>query len=67
MLTCVHSPIDPMRVVEQDEAERLIDTGVWFDCPAKAKQYRQKVEDEIKREGENLPKAKLKGKRHERQ
>lgn len=65
MLTCVYHPIDPMRVVEQDEAERLIAKGVWFDCPAKAKQYRSSVEDEIRQESkavEKLPKAKLKGK-----
>lgn len=65
MLTCVHSPIDPMRVVEQDEAERLKATGVWFDCPAKAKQYRTKVEDEIKQESKGVskpPKTKPKGK-----
>lgn len=65
MLTCVHSPIDPMRVVEQDEAERLKATGVWFDCPSKAKQYRIKVEDEIKRESKEVakpPKNKTKGK-----
>lgn len=63
MLTCVHSPIDPMRVVEQDEADRLKATGVWFDCPAKAKQYRDKVEGEIKQESKEAklpPKTKLK-------
>ena len=65
MLTCVHHPIDAMRVVEQDEAERLKATGVWFDCPAKAKQYRTKVEDEIKQESMEAPKppkTKQKGK-----
>ena len=65
MLTCVHHPIDPMRVVEQDEAERLRATGVWFDCPSKAKQYRIKVEDEIKQESKEVakpPKTKTKGK-----
>lgn len=65
MLTCVHHPIDPMRVVEQDEAERLRATGVWFDCPAKAKQYKLKVEDEIRQESmeaKKPPKTKPKGK-----
>jgi len=47
MLTCVHSPIEPMRVVEQHEAERLKSSGVWFDCPAKAQKYREKVEAEV--------------------
>jgi hypothetical protein len=65
MLTCVHHPIDAMRVVEHDEAERLKSTGLWFDCPAKAKRYRDKVASEIKQESkgcENIPKAKAKGK-----
>jgi hypothetical protein len=65
MLTCVHSPIDAMRFVEKDEADRLMATGVWFDCPAKAKQYRTKVEDDIKqelKEVEKPPKTKPKGK-----
>jgi hypothetical protein len=50
MLTCIYHPIDPFRVVEAEEADRLKETGVWFDCPSKAKQYRAKVEDEIKEE-----------------
>lgn len=50
MLTCVYHPIDAMRVVENEEADRLKASGVWFDCPAKAKTYRDKVEDEIKSE-----------------
>ena len=59
MLTCVYSPIEPMRVVEDDVAERLKASGVWFDCPTKAKQYRNKVEDEIKQESKAVkPKAK---------
>lgn len=48
MLTCVYHPIDKMRVVEEDEAERLLKTGVWFDSPTAALAYRTKVEDEIK-------------------
>ncbi len=56
MLTCVHSPIEPMRVVEEHEAMRLKETGVWFDCPAKAKKYREKVEAEIKDELQPEPK-----------
>jgi len=54
-----------MRVVEQDEAERLKATGVWFDCPAKARRYKLKVEDDIKRESKGAskpPKTKSKGK-----
>ena len=64
MLTCVYHPTDPMRVVEDDEAERLKALGVWFDSPVDAKQYRLKVENEIKQE---QPKAKQKGKFDERE
>lgn len=50
MLTCVYHPIDGSRVVEDDEAERLYKTGVWFDSPALAQEFRNKVEDDIKAE-----------------
>lgn len=66
MLTCIYHPIDRMRVVEEDEAQRLIVSGVWFDSPDKARDYRAKVVDEIKQESSKLPKAKLKGKENER-
>ncbi len=69
MLTCVYHPIDAYRVVETDEADKLKATGVWFDSPAKAKQYRERVEDEIKQESMEAikpPKTKLKGKSNER-
>ena len=64
MLTCVYHPIDDFRVVEEDEADQLKATGVWFDSPAKAANYRAKVEREI--EEESKPKAKLKGKSNEK-
>ncbi len=68
MLTCVYHPLDPMRVVEEEEADRLKASGVWFDCPTKAKQYRDNVEAEIKQESKaERPKAKqLKEKQNER-
>ena len=67
MLTCVYHPIDDMQVVEEDEAQRLKASGVWFDSPLKAKQYREKVENEIKEESKApKPKAKLRGKDHEK-
>jgi len=50
MLTCVFHPIDAMRVVEEDDAARLIASGVWFDSPALAQNYRVKVETDIKKE-----------------
>lgn len=67
MLTCVYHPIDEFRVVEEDEAEKLMASGVWFDSPLDAKKYREKVENEINKETEDAkvvkqPKAKsLKG------
>ena len=54
--------------VEEDEAERLMASGGWFDSPTKAKEYRAKVEDEIKQESKAAkPRAKQKGKDDERQ
>ncbi len=50
MLTCVFHPIDDMRVVEEDEAEQLRASGVWFDSPTEAQAYRAKVEQDIKKE-----------------
>lgn len=50
MLTCVYHPIDSMQVVESNEADKLKASGVWFDSPAKAKAYRDRVEEEIKQE-----------------
>jgi hypothetical protein len=52
MLTCVYHPINRMAVVEDDEAEKLIASGVWFDSPDKAKQYLENVEREMKQESE---------------
>lgn len=68
MLTCVYHPIDSCRVVESDEAEILMASGVWFDSPVKAKEYRAKVEEEIKQESKaEKPKTKpLKEKSNER-
>ena len=68
MLTCIFHPIEPMRTLEDEEAEKLLATGVWFDSPAKASQYREQVEDEIKQESKAAkPRAKQpKGKSDER-
>lgn len=59
MLTCVYHPIDSCRVVEDDEATKLKDTGVWFDCPRKAKAYK----DEVSRDIQNETKTKAQNKR----
>jgi len=67
MLTCVYHPIDDCRVVDEDEAELLIASGVWFDSPAKSKASRDKVEEEIKHESKvKLPRSKKKGSHDER-
>lgn len=61
MLTCVYHPLDPFRVVEHEEAERLIESGVWFDCPNKAKAYRNRVEEDVKNEKSKASPNKVKG------
>ena len=67
MLTCVYHPLDDFIVVEDDEAEKLLASGVWFDSPVKAQQYRNKVENEIKEENKaKKTKAKLKGNDNEK-
>ncbi len=66
MLTCVYHPIDSRRIVEEDEAQRLIASGVWFDDPNKAKLYREKVEKEIQQESMAEKPKKTKEKSNER-
>lgn len=64
MLTCIYHPIDPCRFVEEDEAEKMQASGIWFDCPNKAQAYRDRVEDKIKNESlKPAPIAQFKGKR----
>lgn len=67
MLNCVYHPIDNMRVVENEERERLIASGFWFDSPDDAKKSREKVEQQIKDEPKaEKVKAKLKEKDNEK-
>ncbi len=72
MLTCVFHPIDPMQVVEEDVAMQMVASGVWFDSPADAENYRTKVENEIKEEQKVAttpvvqPKLRRKGNSNER-
>lgn len=54
MLTCVYHPIDDFIVVEDDEADKLLASGVWFDSPLKAQDYRNKVENELKEENKAI-------------
>lgn len=64
MLTCIFHPIDSMRVVEEDEAEKLMASGFWFDCPGKAQSYRNELEEDMKKE--KVEKAELKKKKPEK-
>jgi len=66
MLAFVYHPIDGSRVVEQEEADSLIEAGGWFDCPKKASEYRCKVESDIKNE-RKAAKAQKKEQENERQ
>jgi|HubBroStandDraft_4_1064222.scaffolds.fasta_scaffold510734_2 hypothetical protein len=50
MLKCVYHPLHPFQVVEDEEADKLLATGVWFDTPTKAKDYLKKIENEINEE-----------------
>lgn len=67
MLTCIYHPLDHYRVVEHDEAERLIESGVWFDCPSKARAYKEGVEEDVKNEKAQAEKQKSKGQTKEKQ
>jgi|GEM_PF-2165534 hypothetical protein len=66
MLTCIYHPLDHFRVVEHDEAERLIESGVWFDCPAKARAYKEGVEKDVRNEKAEAAKPKAKGQTKEK-
>lgn len=67
MLNCVYHPIDEMQVVDNEERDRLLATGVWFDHPLKAKEYREKIEKELQQESEpKKAKAKKEGKDDEK-
>lgn len=61
MLTCIYHPLDHFRVVEHDEAEHLIESGIWFDCPTKAKAYKKQVEEDVKNEKAEAAKPKVRG------
>lgn len=59
MLNCVYHPIDAMRLVEEEERERLLASGFWFDSPldalAKRRAIEQHVEEEIDEEKQPEP------------
>jgi hypothetical protein len=47
MLNCVYHPVDEMRVVDDEERQRLLATGYWFDHPNAAKQKRETYEKRL--------------------
>lgn len=64
--SCLYHPTDGMRVLEESEEEiykQLLETGVWFDHPTKAKEMRANYEKQIRQQprkrrvnGEHSPK-----------
>lgn len=49
--SCLYHPTDGMRVIEADnyeEYKRLLETGVWFNHPNKAKEMRNHHEEQIR-------------------
>ena len=57
MLKCVYHPTHSFQVVEDDEADKMISTGFWFDNPTDAKIYRKKIEDKIKQKSSKTIKS----------
>jgi hypothetical protein len=47
MLNCIYHPVEGMKVVEQEEYDDLIESGVWFDSPDKAKELRENYEEKL--------------------
>jgi len=52
MLHCVYHPTLEMQVVEDEEKDKLIASGVWFMHPNEAKEMREKYEHQITSETE---------------
>ena len=59
MLNCIYHPTEPMRVVEDDEYNRLLSTNVWFKHPTEAKNMRAKYEKQLLDERKQHGKGKL--------
>ncbi|HXK00706.1 MAG TPA: hypothetical protein VNF93_02330 [Buchnera sp. (in: enterobacteria)] len=50
MINCIYHPVYPMRVVDDEEYEKLLATKEWFKHPNEAKQVREKYEGQIRRD-----------------
>jgi hypothetical protein len=44
MLHCIYHPIEKMRIVDNDEREKMLASGVWFDSPKDAEEMRKQNE-----------------------
>lgn len=44
MLNCVYHFTGDMQVVDNDDKDKLLESGAWFDHPNKAKAYREQLE-----------------------
>lgn len=47
MINCIYHPVENMRVVDDVEYKRLLDTGEWFAHPDEAKKVREQHERKI--------------------
>ncbi len=50
MINCIYHPVFPMRVVEDDEYDKLLASGEWFKHPLEAKNMRKDYEEQIRRD-----------------
>lgn len=62
MLNCIYHFTGDIQVVDNDDRDKMIATGAWFDHPNKAKAYRESLEKEMDREPPKKRKAKPEGK-----
>jgi hypothetical protein len=47
-LNCIYHPFQKMRVVEDEEYEKLVSSGKWFKHPLEAKKVREHYEEHIR-------------------
>ncbi len=50
MLNCVYHPVDEMRVVTDEDRDKLLASGAWFDHPQDAKNMREDYEKQIRKQ-----------------
>lgn len=59
MINCIYHPFHKMRVVDDEEYQKLLATGEWFKHPNEAKKFKES-------QNELLEKQRLHSKRRER-